>query len=158
MGKGKIAHYEQFILLLQCFQKACFPEVSKLVVVWEWVNSFPNDKFHSSKLKDFTDNNFTFDENGRNFFYRNETLLEKGKLLVTSKFSFSHHFSRDLHGRHVKIRACLGRVNCIQTADLSDALVKHKCDFIWIVLIEIRLYRMWGLISDLHCPNMVKFL
>ena len=37
MGKGEIAHYEQFLLFLQCFQKACFPGVSKGVVVWEWV-------------------------------------------------------------------------------------------------------------------------
>ena len=41
--KGEIAHYEQFLLFLQCFQKACFPRVSKGVIVWEWVNiSFIN--------------------------------------------------------------------------------------------------------------------
>ena len=28
----------QFLLFPQCFQKACFPEVSKGVIVWEWVN------------------------------------------------------------------------------------------------------------------------
>ena len=38
MGKGEIAHYEQFFLFPQCFQKAGFPGVSKGVVVWEWVN------------------------------------------------------------------------------------------------------------------------
>ena len=38
MGKGEIARYEQFLLFPQCFQKACFPEVSKGVIVWEWVN------------------------------------------------------------------------------------------------------------------------
>ena len=37
MGKGEIAHYEQFLLFPQRFQKACFPGVSKGVVVWEWV-------------------------------------------------------------------------------------------------------------------------
>ena len=31
VGKGKIACYK-------CFQKACFPGVSKGVIVWEWVN------------------------------------------------------------------------------------------------------------------------
>ena len=30
MGKGEIARYE-------CFQKACFPEASKGVIVWKWV-------------------------------------------------------------------------------------------------------------------------
>ena len=39
LGKGGIAHYEQFLLFPQCFQKACFPGASKGVIVWEWVNS-----------------------------------------------------------------------------------------------------------------------
>ena len=38
MGKGETALYEQFLLYLQCFQKACFPGASKGVIVWEWVN------------------------------------------------------------------------------------------------------------------------
>ena len=38
LGKGEIASYEQFLLFPQCFQKACFPGVSKGVIVWEWVN------------------------------------------------------------------------------------------------------------------------
>ena len=29
MGKGEIARYEQFFLFQHCFQKACFPGVSK---------------------------------------------------------------------------------------------------------------------------------
>ena len=37
-GKGKNAHYKQFLLFPQCFQKACFPGASKGVIVWEWVN------------------------------------------------------------------------------------------------------------------------
>ena len=36
VGKGEIAHYEQFLLFPQCFQKACFPGASKSVIVWEW--------------------------------------------------------------------------------------------------------------------------
>ena len=43
MGKGEIARYEQFLLFPQCFQKACFPGVSKGVIVWEWVK----EKYHS---------------------------------------------------------------------------------------------------------------
>ena len=42
MGKGEIAHYEQFLLFPQWFQKACFPGVSKGVIVWEWVNYISN--------------------------------------------------------------------------------------------------------------------
>ena len=37
VGKEEIACYKQFLLFPQCFQKACFPEVSKGVIVWEWV-------------------------------------------------------------------------------------------------------------------------
>ena len=37
MEKGEIACCEQFLLFPQCFQKACFPEASKGVIVWEWV-------------------------------------------------------------------------------------------------------------------------
>ena len=38
LGKGEVAHYEQFLLFPQCFQKACLPGLSKCVIVWEWVN------------------------------------------------------------------------------------------------------------------------
>ena len=38
VGKEEIAHYEQFLLFPQCFQKACFPRASKGVIVWEWVS------------------------------------------------------------------------------------------------------------------------
>ena len=41
VGKGEIARYEKFLLFPQCFQEACFPEASKGVIVWEWVNSLP---------------------------------------------------------------------------------------------------------------------
>ena len=37
VGKGEIARYEQFLLLPQCFQKACFAGASKGVIVSEWV-------------------------------------------------------------------------------------------------------------------------
>ena len=29
MGKGEIAHYEQFLLFPQCFQKACTADMGK---------------------------------------------------------------------------------------------------------------------------------
>ena len=35
VGKGEIAHYKQFLPFPQCFQKACFLEASKGVIVWE---------------------------------------------------------------------------------------------------------------------------
>ena len=54
MGKGEIAHYEQFLLFPQCFQKAGFLEASKGVI--DAFNSVPNDKFLDwSKLKALAD-------------------------------------------------------------------------------------------------------
>ena len=38
VGKGEIALYQQFLLLPQRFQQACFPGASKGVIVREWVN------------------------------------------------------------------------------------------------------------------------
>ena len=38
VGKGEIAHNEQFLLFPQCFPKVCYPGASKGVIVWEWIN------------------------------------------------------------------------------------------------------------------------
>ena len=57
------------------------------------VSPFSNRQFldflDSFKLKEFTDDNFKFDENGRESFQNGKkTLREKEKLLVASNFSF----------------------------------------------------------------------
>ena len=44
--KGEIAHYEQFLLFPQCFQKACFRGTSKGVIVWEWVKTAAAEHWH----------------------------------------------------------------------------------------------------------------
>ena len=44
VGKREIARYEQFLLFPQCFQKACFPEASKGVIVWEWVKKMQRNR------------------------------------------------------------------------------------------------------------------
>ena len=44
----------------------------------------------SSKLKEFADDNFKFDENDRKLSKWVKTLRETEKLLVTSNFSFSY--------------------------------------------------------------------
>ena len=82
MGKGEIAHYEQFLLFPQCFPKACFPGASKGVIVWEWVNPFPNDKFLDTPklLKEFADYNFKYDRNGGEFSKKVENTVEKGEI------------------------------------------------------------------------------
>ena len=54
----------------------------------------------SSKLEEFADNNFKFDENGRKISKRVENTVEKRR---------NCSFSKDLYSRHVKTRACLGK-------------------------------------------------
>ena len=39
VGKGEIAHYEQFLLFSQCFQKTSLADTLKPGLVWEMVNS-----------------------------------------------------------------------------------------------------------------------
>ena len=62
MGKGEIARYAQFLLFPECFQKACFPEVSKGVIVWE------------------------FDENGTKFSKLVENTVGKGEIAHHEQF------------------------------------------------------------------------
>ena len=37
MARGENAHFEQFPLLSQCFQKSTAAEASESVYMWEWV-------------------------------------------------------------------------------------------------------------------------
>ena len=51
------------------------------------INSLPNDKFSdSSKLKEFADDNFKFDENGRKFCKRVENTVGKGEIARHEQF------------------------------------------------------------------------
>ena len=45
LGKGEIAHYKQFLLFPQCFQKTCTADTYKPGLVWEMVNSFSQYSF-----------------------------------------------------------------------------------------------------------------
>ena len=60
----------------------------------------------SSKLKEFADDNFKMDENGRKFSKRVENTVGKGEIAISP---FPTVFSKDLYCRHVKTRACLGK-------------------------------------------------
>ena len=63
-------------------------------------NSKPNNNIlDSSKLKEFADDYFRFDENGRKF--------PKCSLRAISPFPAVS--SKELYCRHVKTRACLGK-------------------------------------------------
>ena len=86
------------------------------------INPSPDEPIlDSSKLKEFADDNFKFDENGRKFSKLVEkTLWKKEKLLVTSNFSFSHSVFKSLvpQGRQ-KVSLCGNGLNLFcQPTDL----------------------------------------
>ena len=51
VGKGEIARYEQFLLFMQCFQKACSADTYKPGLVWEGIKGYSLintfDKFYN---------------------------------------------------------------------------------------------------------------
>ena len=54
--------------------------------------TFPKQQIvDPSNLKEFADDYFEFDENGRNLAQEVREHWEKEKLLITSNFSFSHN-------------------------------------------------------------------
>ena len=56
----------------------------------------------SPKLKEFADDNFNFDENGRKFSKRVENTVGKGEIARYEQFLHFPVFSKDLYYRHVK--------------------------------------------------------
>ena len=70
VGKGEIAHYEQFLLFQQCFQKTFIVMKDHYFPIQQILNA--------SKLKELADDNFKFDENGRNIFKPVENTMAKG--------------------------------------------------------------------------------
>ena len=104
MGKGEIAHYKQFLLFPQCFQKACFPGASKGVVVWEWVNL---DWF---KLKVFADYKINLNEKAENWFWKSRTHCGKRRKCLLPAFSpFLRRCFKALNFRFVKSLDCVGK-------------------------------------------------
>ena len=75
-------------------------------------NSFPKRQIlDATKLKEFADDNFKFDENGTKFSKRLENTVGKEKNCSLRAISpFPTVFSKALYCRHVKTRACLGNV------------------------------------------------
>ena len=63
----------------------------------------------SSELKDFADNNFKFDENGRKLSKPVENTVGKGEIARYEQFLlFPQCFSKGLFPRGVKRRHCVG--------------------------------------------------
>ena len=73
------------------------------------VKPFPKRQIlDSSKLKEFADDNFKFDNNSKKFPKREENTVGNREI-ATSNFSFPTELSKHLHCRQVKTKACLGK-------------------------------------------------
>ena len=80
VGKGEIARFEQFLLFPQCFQKACSQRRQKVSLCGNGLILYHIIQKDSSKLKDFADDNFYFDENGGKFSKSVENTVGKGEI------------------------------------------------------------------------------
>ena len=64
----------------------------------------------SSKLKEFADDNFRFDENSRKFLKRVENIVGKGEIAHYEQFLlFARCFQKTCIADMLKTRACLGK-------------------------------------------------
>ena len=61
----------------------------------------------SSKMKEFADDNFKFDENGRKFSKRVENTVEKGEIVRYKQFLLFPQCFQKTCTADVKTRACL---------------------------------------------------
>ena len=62
----------------------------------------------SSKLKEFADDNFKFDKNGRKLSKQVENTVENGEIARYEQFLLFPVFSKGLFPRHVKRCHCVG--------------------------------------------------
>ena len=63
----------------------------------------------SSELIEFADNNFKLDDKARKFSKQVENTVGKGEIARYEQCLLFPVFSKGLHRRHVKTRACLGK-------------------------------------------------
>ena len=119
----------------------------------------------SSKLKKFADDNFKFDENGRNFSKTVENTTGNGEIARYEQFSFSHSVfknyvlqtrkNKGLFGKwsnlHDSVTMSYGRVNVFPFFNLFHFHCRLK-RLLQIEQIKIRLHETCSLILDLHYP------
>ena len=73
-------------------------------------NPFSNEKkLDSSKLKEFTGDNFNVHENGRKLSKWVENIVGNGEIARYEQFLLFPVFIKDFYCKQVKSRACLGK-------------------------------------------------
>ena len=87
-------------------------EICSVCIMTVRAEPFPKRQIlHASKLREFADENFKFDKNGKKVFQKGRnTVGEKGEIARYEQFLlFPHSVSKDIYCKHVKTRACLGK-------------------------------------------------
>ena len=80
MGKGGNAGNQHFLLSPQCFQESSQSGLLRFAIVWQWINSLPNDKIlDRSKLKAFADNKINMNEKLKFVLETVENVVGKGE-------------------------------------------------------------------------------
>ena len=67
-------------------QNVFYPLINSHHLTHVLINPLPDDKFHSSKLKEFADDNLKFDINGRKSSKRVENNVGKGEIARYEQF------------------------------------------------------------------------
>ena len=124
VGKGENAGYQHFLLFPQCFQKFSFPSLKfgisglRLKLILQGNSCTKESKLADkpitrqqlldySKLKEFADDNFKFDENGRKLSKWVENIVGKGEIARYEQFLlFSQCFQRLISQGHQKVSLC----------------------------------------------------
>ena len=90
-------------------------------------------RFRLFKSKEFADDNFELDENGREFTEQVKTLWDKEKLLVTSNFSFSQSVFKTLVLQTRKNQGFFGKgLIYLLTSDSYDIYCHEFHSFIYL--------------------------
>ena len=89
VGKGENAGYQHFLLFPQCFRMSSSPGSLNLGIVWERVNSLPNNKILDwSKFKAHAADKMTVSQNLPFVLGRVENLVRKGSPYLCKKKFF----------------------------------------------------------------------
>ena len=80
-----------------------------------WFQEYHRDSSHTrtcrgfSKVKEFADDNFKFDINGRKFVKQVENTVGNGEIARYEQFLLFPSVSKDLFCKNIETRACFGK-------------------------------------------------
>ena len=104
VGKEEYAGIQHFLLFTQCFlpipKRISNSNLylfcrQQMLWIWTCLNPIQTTNFDYSKPKEFADDNFELDENGRKFAKWVENTVGKGEIACYQQFLLFPQFSKD---------------------------------------------------------------